>query len=91
MSDGTAWPLGAGRRLRPGQRTEVWTAGVDGGPAQLAYTDDNLLLEAPNWTPDGRGLLLNGDGRLWRLGLGPAPRLGQVPLTGRPPASSRRT
>jgi len=87
MSD--AWPLGTGRRLRTGQRTEVWTAGVDGGPAHLAYTDDTLLLEAPNWTPDGRGLLLNGDGRLWRLDLDPAPpRLGPVPLTGLPPINN---
>ena len=30
-----------------------------------------LLLEAPNWAPDGKRLLLNGDGLLWRLTLEP--------------------
>ena len=82
------WPLGTGRHLRPGQRTEVWTAGVDGAPADLAYTDETMLLEAPNWTPDGRGLLLNGLGQLWRLDLGSAPRLRRVPLTGIPPINN---
>jgi len=56
------------RSLSPGQRSEVWIAGV-GGPAELVYFADVVLLEAPNWSPDGRGLLLHGDGLLWRLGL----------------------
>jgi len=34
MSDSPEWPLGTGRELRPGQRAEVWIAGVDGRPAQ---------------------------------------------------------
>ena len=25
------------------------------------------LIEAPNWTPDGKALIVNGDGRLWRV------------------------
>lgn len=27
------------------------------------------LIEAPNWDPDGASLLVNGDGRLWRVSL----------------------
>jgi TolB protein len=49
------------RRLQPGQRAEVWIADVGGGSADLVYSTDGLLLEAPNWAPDGRGLLLNGE------------------------------
>jgi len=48
MSDSPEWPLGTGRELRPGQRAEVWIAGVDGRPAELVYTSDTVLLEAPN-------------------------------------------
>jgi hypothetical protein len=69
MSQGPEWPLGRGRQLRPGQRTEAWIADVDGGPAELVYTSATVLLEAPNWAPDGEALLLNGDGLLWRLEL----------------------
>ena len=59
------------RQLKPGQRAEVWIAEVDDGAPQLAYSTDAVLLEAPNWAPDGEGLLLNGDGVLWRLDLEP--------------------
>ena len=62
------------RRLRPGQMAEVWIAEVGGGSAELVYASEALLLEAPNWAPDGRGLLLNGDGLLWRLELEPEAR-----------------
>ena len=69
MSDSPDWPLGNGRQLRAGPAG----GGVDrrrGRRAgELVYTSDTVLLEAPNWAPDGQALLLNGDGRLWRLDL----------------------
>lgn len=70
------------RRLRPGQRCEVWIAAVPGKP-ELAYSTENMLLEAPNWTFDGQALILNGDGRLWTLSLADR-SLSEVPLTGVP-------
>jgi TolB protein len=88
MADSTEWPLGSGRRLRAGQRTEVWVADVEEGSAELVYTTGTVLLEAPNWAPDGGGLLLNGDGRLWRLDIGPAADLRPVPLEGLPPINN---
>jgi TolB protein len=69
----------APRTLRPGQRAEVWIAEVAGGSSQLVYSTDTLLLEAPNWAPDG-GLMLNGDGLLWRLELEPEVALQRVPI-----------
>lgn len=39
------------------------------GACELLYRTTRLL-EAPNWSPDGRFLLLNGEGCLWRLPLG---------------------
>ena len=76
------------RRLRPGQRSEVWITEVGSGSAELAYFTDTLLLEAPNWAPDGRGLLLNGDGLLWRLDLEPEVQLTKVPIDDLPPINN---
>jgi len=76
------------RTLRPGQRAEVWIAEVEDGSSQLVYSTDILLLEAPNWAPDGRGLLLNGDGLLWRLELEPEVALQRIPIDELPPINN---
>jgi TolB protein len=88
MTDDQEWPLGEGRRLRPGQLTQVWIADVETASARLVHTTDSVLLEAPNWCPDGDALLLNGDGLLWRLAIGPDVSLTQVPLDGLPPLNN---
>ena len=88
MADNGDWPLGRARQLRPGQRTEVWVADIDARSAELVYTSDSVLLEAPNWAPDRGGLLLNGDGVLWRLDVGPVAEPKQVPLDGLPPINN---
>lgn len=61
------------------------------GESQQVFSVDDLLLEAPNWTLDGRSLILNGDGRLWRLDLNDSPdggsleaSLENIPLVGVP-------
>ena len=41
-----------------------------------------------NWAPDGTGLLLNGDGLLWRLDLEPAVALTPVPIQDLPPINN---
>jgi TolB protein len=78
----------APRTLLPGQRAEVWIAELAGGSSQLVYSTDTLLLEAPNWAPDGGGLLLNGDGLLWRLELEPEAALQLVPIEDLPPINN---
>lgn len=88
MADTMGWPLGNARQLRPEQRAEVWIADIDAGRAQLLHTSESVLLEAPNWAPDGRGLLLNGDGLLWHLEVSPAAELKQVHLAGLPPINN---
>ncbi|WP_314324842.1 biopolymer transporter Tol [Paenarthrobacter ilicis] len=70
------------RTLQPGQRCEVWIASVT-GEAELVYSTDEILLEAPNWTLDGSSLILNGDGKLWRLDCEER-TLEHIPLTGVP-------
>jgi TolB protein len=76
------------RRLQTGQRTEVWVADVAGGSPERVYATDGVLLEAPNWGPDGEGLLLNGDGLLWRLDLSPQVELKYVPINDLPPINN---
>ena len=36
------------------------------------------LIEAPNWSPDGRFLVVNGDGRLYRIDLDGRPELTEI-------------
>jgi TolB protein len=76
------------RQLQPAQRSEVWIASVDSGSAESVYYTETLLLEAPNWAPDGGGLLLNGDGQLWRLDLEPDVELRRVPIDDLPPINN---
>jgi TolB protein len=76
------------RVLQDGQRAEVWIAEVERGTAELVYATDALLVEAPNWAPDGHGLLLNGDGLLWRLALVPDVELTAVPIDDLPPINN---
>jgi TolB protein len=70
------------RTLQPGQWCEVWTASVT-GESSLVFRTEDMLLEAPNWTLDGRELILNGNGKLWRFDL-LAGALREIPITGVP-------
>jgi TolB protein len=88
MSDYPDDPQMMPRKLQPGQRAEVWIAAADSGSTELVYSTDHLLLEAPNWAPDGGGLLLNGDGLLWRLNLEAQAELKRVPIADLPPINN---
>ncbi|WP_010525452.1 PD40 domain-containing protein [Nesterenkonia sp. F] len=63
-----------------------------GGPdleaPELVFETEELLLEAPNWSPDGAGLLLNGDGLLHLLDLADPTRLGPVEFRNIPPINN---
>lgn len=81
----------APRTLRPGQRAELWIHDITTGDDLLRYTSDTLLFEAPNWTPDGESLLVNGDGHLFWVpveGDPDATELEQVDLGGVPPINN---
>jgi Tol biopolymer transport system component len=47
------------------------------GTVQMVLQTDRLI-EAPNWTPDGKALIVNGDGRLYRVGLDRPVRLDEI-------------
>ena len=55
-----------GRSLLPGQRAELVTFDLaSGAPTVILEADD--VIEAPNWTPDGKWLIFNAGGEIWRI------------------------
>jgi Tol biopolymer transport system component len=67
------------RELHDGQRSQVRIAAIDGASDEIVL-EVPYLLEAPNWTPDGTALILNGHGRMFRLDLGRGTELVEIPL-----------
>ena len=50
---------------------------IETGQEQIAYKTDDLI-EAPNWSPCGQFLIVNGGGRIWRLDLDAPQNLTQI-------------
>ena len=50
------------RRLGPGQTCRIAVYDVAAGASRTVHETTEVLLEAPNWTRDGR-LIVNGEGR----------------------------
>ena len=73
------WP---GRQdLQAKQVSQLVITDVATGEHRLVLESDQLI-ESPNWTPDGEWLIVNGQGRLYRIradGTGP---LEQIQVTG---------
>ena len=57
------------------------------GTTTVVFETTDALLEAPNWHPGGSALVVNGEGRLWRLEL-TRPRLVPIEITGVPPINN---
>jgi Tol biopolymer transport system component len=55
-----------GRTLLPGQLSQLVTMASDGTERRVIFEADEII-EAPNWTPDGKTLIINAGGELWRL------------------------
>jgi TolB protein len=75
------------RRLRGNQKCQIWIYDCVVQQSQLLLETTKLLLEAPNWSPDGSALIVNGDGLLWRLDLATA-TLQQIEIAGVPPLNN---
>jgi Tol biopolymer transport system component len=57
-----------GRQLLDGQTSVLAIFDIVTGERHVVLTSDSLI-EAPNWTPDGRHLIVNGGGQLWKVGI----------------------
>ena len=54
------------RRLLPTQTCELVVVDRTGANLSVIY-ETSELIEAPNWTPDGKWLIFNADGRLFKI------------------------
>ena len=54
------------RTLLPGQISELTVIDKDAGEPQVIFTADEII-EAPNWTPDGKTLVFNAGGEIWTI------------------------
>lgn len=61
--------VGIQQRMEDPIRTEICLFDTASGAVEVVL-ETPLLLEAPNWHPSGSWLLVNGEGRLWRIDLG---------------------
>jgi Tol biopolymer transport system component len=55
-----------GRTLLPGQVAELTVIDREQGRPEVIFTADEVI-EAPNWTPDGKTLVFNAGGEIWRI------------------------
>jgi TolB protein len=76
------------RTLRPNQRAELHVLDVTTGDTDLVFSSSTLLFEAPNWTPDGASLVINGDGLLFQLPAAGGAEPTEIPLGGIPPINN---
>lgn len=56
----------AQRKLAAGQMSRLVTLAADGSDLRLVY-ETSEVIEAPNWSPDGKWLVYNGGGGLFRI------------------------
>lgn len=75
------------RTLARGQRSQIWVHDAKTAGNSLIFETRDYLLEAPNWTRDGRALIVNGNGVLWRIDLA-KPTLRPIAIAGLPPANN---
>lgn len=52
--------------LAPGQVARLTTIGIDGSDPRVVYQTSDVI-EAPNWSSDGKWLVFNSKGSLWRI------------------------
>lgn len=76
------------RTLRPGQRAELFVIDAETGESRLVHSSSTLLFEAPNWSSDGKWLVVNGDGKLFRIAAEAGGDLEAIDLGGVPPINN---
>jgi len=84
MAERTTRTVRQARRLRPGQQAELHVLDVETGASQLLLSSTGVLFEAPNWHPDGRWIVMNGDGVLHRVAADNPSGLDEIRASGLP-------
>lgn len=73
-----------GRQLLPGQRAELHVVDVETGLGREILRSTRRLIEAPNWHPSGRWIVVNADGLLFRIDAEDPSGLVEIPAPGLP-------
>lgn len=76
------------RTLLPGQRSVIHVAARDGAATREIFATDALVLEAPSWNHVADELIVNGNGRLWRIAPDGTGGLRPVDTPGLPPLNN---
>lgn len=64
----------------PAQSARIRILDVETGETTTMFESSTLFVEAPNISPDGRWLIVNAEGGLWRLPLDASAVLERIPL-----------
>ncbi|WP_409329107.1 TolB family protein [Trujillonella humicola] len=72
------------RKLRPGQRAQLHVLDIESQRSRAVMTSTDQLFESPNWHPDGRWIVVNADGLLYRVDTAEPAGLELIPMTGLP-------
>lgn len=66
-----------GRSLLPGQLSQLTVIDFDGSGKTVIFETDEVI-EAPNWTPDGKWLVFNAGGEIWRFATDGSEQLAKI-------------
>lgn len=67
------------RQLQKNQQSRLMTIHIDGTPPTLIFETD-MLIEAPNWTPDDRFLIFNAEGSLYKIEIASPGEPSKIPV-----------
>jgi len=76
------------RVLSANQRANLNVLDIESGAVSTIYASSTMLFEAPNWTRDGKWLIVNGDGLLFRIAVNGGSELEQISLGEIPPINN---
>jgi len=77
-------PVRYARSFVTGQHAELHVLDVHTGVDELVFASDERLFESPTWHPDGRHIVVNADGLLFRVDSERPSDLEEIPAPGLP-------
>ena len=76
------------RCLAPGRSAELWVLDIKTGESRSLVSSEQQLFEAPNWHPSGQWIVVNAEGRLFRVATEDGTVLEPIRTEGLPPLNN---